>query len=79
MADFDKLLSAVRTAIQEDPTITDPTRITVSAQKDGPIFRKEAVIRLEGSVRFASEVDKVAGIVSRKAPTARIENNLVAG
>ena len=78
MADLDKLLTAVRTAIQEDPTISDPTKIMVSAQRNGPIFRKQDVILLEGSVRYASEVDKVADIVSRKAPSARIENSLVA-
>ena len=74
--DFDEILSAVRTAIDEDPTITDTTKIAVSAEQEGRLFRKEMVIQLEGTVRMASEVAKVAEIVRRKAPRARIENDL---
>ena len=74
--DFDELLNAVRTAIEEDPTITDSTKIAISVERDGRFFRKETVIQLEGTVRMASEVSKVAEIVGRKAPDARIENDL---
>jgi hypothetical protein len=74
--DFDEILNAVRTAIDEDPTITDTSKIAVSAEQEGRLFRKEMVIQLEGTVRMASEVAKVAEIVRRKAPRARIENDL---
>lgn len=76
MADFDDLIKTVRVAIQEDPTITDPTRIMVSARKKGPIFRKQTVVQLDGAVKNAAEVDKIGAIATRKAPNARIENNL---
>ena len=74
--DFDELLNAVREAIEEDPTITDPTKIAVSGGRGGRLFRKEMVIQLAGTVQMATEVAKVAEIVSRKAPKAGIENDL---
>ncbi len=76
--DLDEMANAVRTAIQEDPTISDPTRILVSARKEGPLFRKETVIQLEGTVRNDVEARKAGELARRRAPNARIENNLKA-
>ena len=76
--DLDEMANAVRTAIQEDPTISDPTRILVSARKAGPLFRKETVIQLEGTVRNDVEARKAGELARRRAPNARIENNLKA-
>ncbi len=76
MANYDDLVKTVQTAIQEDPTITDPTRIMVSARKEGPIFRKRPVVQLDGTVSNVPEVDKIGDIAARKAPEARVENNL---
>ena len=76
MADFDDLINTVRVAIQEDPTITDPTKIMVSARKEGPIFRKQTVVQLDGAVKNPAEINKIGDIAARKAPNARIENNL---
>lgn len=66
----------VQSAIQQDPTISDPTRIVVSVDKVGPIFRKREVITLEGTVRHPHEVDKVEEVVSRKLPNVPVSNVL---
>ncbi len=66
----------VQSAIHQDPTISDPTKIIVSVEKVGPIFRKREVITLEGTVRHPHEVDKVEEVVSRKLPNVPVSNVL---
>lgn len=77
MADQQDLLKIAHTAIQEDPTISDPTTIVPSVHKVGPIFRRKTVLQLDGTVRNAIEVNKVEQTIRRKLPQIEIENNLV--
>lgn len=53
--DDEKMLSSVRTAVLEDPMITDPSRITVDC--------KDGVVTLTGNVEKAIEKDHVEGTV----------------
>lgn len=77
MPDDQDLLKIAQTAIQEDPTISNPVNIITTVHKEGPIFRKKTVIKLDGTVSSAHEVDKVEKTVKRKLPEIEIQNNLV--
>jgi len=77
MADDQDLLKIAQTAIQEDPTISNPVNIITTVQREGPIFRKKTVIKLDGTVSSAHEVDKVEQTVKRKLPNVGVQNNLV--
>ncbi len=76
MADDDTIREQVQTAIRNDPTISDPTRVVVSVTKEGPLFRKKQVVTLEGRVKSPIEVKKAEEAVQRKLPTTPIKNNL---
>ena len=77
MADEQDLLKIAQTAIQEDPTISNPVSIITTIHKEGPIFRKKTVIKLDGTVSSAHEVGKVEETVKRKLPAIEVQNNLV--
>lgn len=77
MADEQDLLKIAQTAIQEDPTISNPVNIITTVSKQGPIFRKKIVIKLDGTVSSAHEVDKVEKTVKHKLPAIEVQNNLV--
>jgi len=76
MADDDMIREQAHTAIRNDPTISDPTRIVVSISKKGPLFRKRHVVSLEGRVRAPMEVQKAEDAVRRRLPYVTIENNV---
>lgn len=76
MPDDQTIREVAQTAIREDPTISDPTRIVVSVSKEGPLFRKRQVVTLEGSVRAPIEVKKAEETVQRKLPSVEIRNEL---
>lgn len=77
MADDKDLLKIAQTAIQEDPTISNPVNIITTIHKEGPIFRKKTVIKLEGTVSSAHEAEKVEKTVKLKLPDVEVRNNLV--
>ena len=76
MADDDTIREQVQTAIRNDPTISDPTRVVVSVTKEGPLFRKKQVVTLEGRVKSPIEVKKAEEAVQRKLAATPIKNNL---
>lgn len=76
MSDDQIIREKAQTAVREDPTISDPTRIVVSVSKEGPVFRKSHVVTLEGRVRTPIEVKKVEEAVQRKLPSVQIRNEL---
>ncbi|MFP4114630.1 MAG: hypothetical protein ACOC2Y_05670 [Spirochaetota bacterium] len=76
MSDNEMIQKEAQTAVREDPTISDPTRIIVSVSKEGPLFRKKHVVTLEGRVRTAIEVKKAEEAVQRKLPDISIRNEL---
>lgn len=76
MADDDMIREQAQTAIRNDPTISDPTRVVVSVTKEGPLFRKKQVVTLEGRVKSPIEVKKAEEAVQRKFATTPIKNNL---
>lgn len=76
MPDDQTIREMAQTAIREDPTISDPTRIIVTVSKEGPLFRKTQVVTLEGRVRAALEVKKAEEAVQRKLPSVQIRNEL---
>ncbi len=76
MPDEQTIREQAQTAIREDPTISDPTRIVVSVSKQGPLFRKKQIVTLEGRVRAPIEVKKAEEAVQRRLPGIPIENEL---
>ncbi len=76
MSDNDTIQKLAQTAVSEDPTISDPTRILISVSNEGPVFRKEQVVTLEGRVQTPIEVKKVEEAVQRKLPDISIKNEL---
>lgn len=76
MRDPEEVRDTAQTAVREDPTITDPTKILVSVEKKGPLFRKKQVVILEGTVKSEIETKKAAEDVQRKLPDIEIENRL---
>ncbi|MFW5685315.1 MAG: hypothetical protein ACOC0O_01565 [Spirochaetota bacterium] len=76
MSDNETIQKQAQTAVSEDPTISDPTRILVSVSKEGSLFRKEPVVTLEGRVQTPIEVKKAEEAVQRKLPDISIRNEL---
>lgn len=76
MRDPEEVRDTAQTAVREDPTITDPTKILVSVEKKGPLFRKKQVVILEGTVKSEIETKKAVEVVQRKLPDIEIENRL---
>ncbi|MFW5777021.1 MAG: hypothetical protein ACOC2N_00690 [Spirochaetota bacterium] len=76
MADNQTIREQAQTAVRDDPTISDPTRILVSVTKEGPLFRKKHVVTLEGRVQSPIEVKKAEEAVQRRLPNVPIKNEL---
>lgn len=76
MRNPEELRKTAQTAIQEDPTLTDPTKVLVSVEKKGPLFRKKQVVILEGTVKSEIEAKKAEEDVKTKLPDTEVENRL---
>ncbi|TVR59772.1 MAG: BON domain-containing protein [Spirochaetaceae bacterium] len=76
MADNEELQDRIRKVLNDDPTISDPTRISIVVQKEGPLFRKKEVVKISGKVAHEAEKKKVEAIVSQHAGDRPVENTL---
>lgn len=71
------ILKIAQIAIEDDPRISNPTRIAPSVRRRGSILNRHTVLQLNGTVSSAYEIDNVEQSVRHKLPDVEIENNLV--
>lgn len=77
MPDEQSVLATAQAAIREEPAIANPTSVVVTVTKEGPLFRKKMVVKLDGNVRTTIEARKAEEAVRRKLPDLEIENGLM--
>ena len=75
----DELVAGVRKYLDQDPTISDPSKILVSAHRRGGLFNKRTVLTIEGKAQNEAEARVIAEMVGAKvADAAEVENRLTA-
>ncbi|MFO8065725.1 MAG: hypothetical protein R6V29_13970 [Spirochaetia bacterium] len=75
----EELVAVIRKYLDQDPTISDPSKILVSAERRGGLFNKRTVLTLEGKAQNDAEARVIAEMVGAKvADEAEIENRLTA-
>ena len=66
----------IQKVINEDPTLTDATKISVEVASAGPFWNRQTVVRIVGKTANERERSKVEAVVRNHAPEAQIENAL---
>ncbi len=64
MQDPEEVRNKVEKLLNDDPTLTDPTKIITRVEKVGPIFKKRIELKLEGKVANEQEKHKVNQILN---------------
>ena len=78
--DYDQMREQVEKRINQEPSIGDPTRISVRAEKVGGLFNRHPVVILEGTINNETEGERAAEVaraVLGNSDAVEIENRLV--
>jgi hypothetical protein len=76
----DEMVAQIQRRINQEPSISDPSRISVRSEKVGGIFRKRRIIILEGSINSENEGDRaeeVTRAILGNSEAVEVENRLV--
>jgi len=76
MANKNSALHQLHYKIYNDPIISDPSKIYLTAEKRGPLLRKHICIIIEGGVASKIEKQQVEKIASEEITNFEVENNL---
>lgn len=79
-ADYDQMKEQVEKRINQEPSIADPTRISVRVEKVRGLFKKHPAVILEGTISNESEGERayeVARAVLGNSDAVEIDNRLV--
>jgi hypothetical protein len=74
------LVERVRKRLNQEPTIADPSKISVNIEQRGSIFNRKSVLLLEGTIQSKEEGQKaqeVTDAVLGGGDAIVIENHLV--
>lgn len=75
--DFDARISQVRRKLEDNPTLSDPTKIVLNHHREGPLFRKRDVLAIAGKCADDNEAQKIEGIVKDQLDgVAEVRNEL---
>ncbi len=72
----ESITKKIQDQIDHNPLIRDPSKISISLEREGPIFRKNNYIVVKGKVSNKVEYDKVDKIVSESSGGNEVINNL---
>ncbi|MFP3959004.1 MAG: hypothetical protein ACLFUM_05835 [Spirochaetaceae bacterium] len=75
-----ELMDEVRRYLNQDPTLSDPSKIVISAQRSGGLFAKRTKITLEGRAQNEAEARAIGEMVGAKlGDGVDVENKITAG
>ncbi|MFO7780852.1 MAG: hypothetical protein R6W94_04435 [Spirochaetia bacterium] len=72
-----EVIDQVLRYVSQDPTISDPSKISVRADKRGGMFNKRTVVVLEGKAQNELEIKAIGDMVAAKVgDEVDVENRL---
>ncbi len=77
---YEQLSEQVQKRINQEPAISDPSRISVRAEKTGGLLNRHPVVILEGTINNETEGERAAEVaraVLGNSDAVEIENRLV--
>ncbi|MFP4374207.1 MAG: hypothetical protein ACLFPO_07740 [Spirochaetaceae bacterium] len=72
-----EIINEVQRYVNQDPTISDPSKISVTAYKRGGLLNKRTVLALEGKAQNELEIKAIGDMVAAKVgDEVDVENRL---
>ena len=72
-----QIIEEVQRYVSQDPTISDPSKISVTAYKRGGLLSKRTVVALEGRAQNELEIKAIGDMVASKVgDEVDVENRL---
>ncbi|MFO7849687.1 MAG: hypothetical protein R6V67_06980 [Spirochaetia bacterium] len=76
MGKINEVVKRLQTRINNDPLISDPSKILVSVEKRGPFFRKRTYLFIEGTVPNNLEQQQINKAAAEEIEGCEVVNRI---